>query len=575
MGRHTVSEQPTPATMPRTREPSPAPAPPEADARDRTEDIVRYFRTRLPSLLDGPSRRAGERPPLLRRARLSLRKGRVNPDHLSAALLRETLSAVAATPEPKTMAGAAPVGPRDARIWWDAHILDTLGDVLSHLDDPRLVLRFYDITGMEPGAGRWHETFDIDVDLQAAGKTVHFWKSDRSYAVDLGYVHADGRFLRLARTNTVDLPREGRGKQSAGETARSAIRPPADAKAPYVQPDGAAREWAALRPDDEGRDWDAELVVHMLYRAFLLEGPRALRRAPALTRRSADELFREFSRRRQRRRLQEEGPAHAAAPALLVRRLDEPHAPRAENGPAAGNPPAGAALCFGLSSLLPAAAREEDFAWHRSLLLAAMSADSAAAAERTLHPEAAPAEPVETERFHPEDASGETEEVPAVASRGVHIRVAGEDIPAALFATPVFEAAKHLRESLSGFRPFDSAVPEASPSRERPHAPAAMDASQIFDNAEAKRLAKAGVRISRMSLVLEGRMRHGARLKVAGKLVHTDADGNFRLECILSGRRSAIPMRAGTSISGEARSLISIDWSKRPNRGKLVAEVQP
>jgi hypothetical protein len=121
-----------------------------------------------------------------------------------------------------------------------------------------------------------------------------------------------------------------------------------------------------------------------------------------------------------------------------------------------------------------------------------------------------------------------------------------------------------LRDSLAGF----SDVPQT---RIRPAA-STIDASEIFASAEAKRLAKAGVRVSRMSLTLEGRLRPGARLKVAGKLVHADADGNFCLECILSGRRTSIPMRAGTSISGEARSLISVDWSKRPNH-KLTTEV--
>ncbi len=81
-------------------------------------------------------------------------------------------------------------------------------------------------------------------------------------------------------------------------------------------------------------------------------------------------------------------------------------------------------------------------------------------------------------------------------------------------------------------------------------------------------MAKAGVRITRMALTLEGRMRPGARLKVAGKLVHADAEGRFRLECVLSGRKASIPMRAGVSVGGEARSLINVEWEKRSAREK-------
>lgn len=545
----------------RTREPERPAWDSEPSAHDPSDEIVRYFQTCLPVMLDGALQRGDDRGLLLRQARLSLHRGRVNPNHLPVAILRETLESIAAAPNPKTMAGVAPVGPRHARVWWDERVTDSLDDVLSHLDDPRLVLRFYDVTGVDPDAGRWHETFDVDVELREAGKTVQFWSSDRTYVVDLGYVHADGRFLRLARTGTVDLPRDGKGEPGAGETALSNLRHAGDKKAPYVKPDAAAKEWAALRPDCEARDWDAELVVHMLYRAFLLEGPRALRRVPALVRRDADVLRREFF---QRRRRAVSKPARFA-PAFLVSRLDAPSAVGV--GPIVTNQPVVAAR-FGLAlgALFPTLSGD-GFAWHRALLHAAR-VNAAASVAELLRPEPEPKvdERVAAAAFEPEEARPET---PAAGLRP-HIRVAGADIPVSLFATPVFEAAKHLRESLAGFRPFDPTVVPEAPVRLRQPEPA-PEAAPIFGATEAKRLAKAGVRVSRMSLTLEGRMRPGARLKVAGKLVHADAGGNFRVECVLTGRRTSIPMRAGTSISGEARSLISIDWTKRPNH-KLVTE---
>ncbi|MCL2000462.1 MAG: hypothetical protein FWG74_03425, partial [Planctomycetes bacterium] len=65
-----------------------------------------------------------------------------------------------------------------------------------------------------------------------------------------------------------------------------------------------------------------------------------------------------------------------------------------------------------------------------------------------------------------------------------------------------------------------------------------------------------------------GRMRPGARLKVAGKIVYADAGGNFRLDCAISGGKLAIPLRAGRSIGGEVRGVINIDWEKRAKAKK-------
>lgn len=504
-----------------------------ARAHDPADDVVRHFRTKLPVMLDGAVQKENGRGLLLRQARLSLRNGAAAPGQLSTEILRETLDAVTAADNAKTMAGAAPVGPRHARVWWDERVLDSLDDVLAQLDSPRLVLRFHDVTGLDPEEGRWHETFDMDVALHEAGRTVQFWSCDRTYVVDLGYVHADGRFLRLARTNAIDLPRDGKGAPSGGGTARSRLRRAGNKAAACTVPDEAAQKWTARRADaDSGRrDWDAELVVHMLYRAFLLEGPRALRRVPKLARREDAVLRGEFALR-QRRRRAEAKPPHSPS-AFLVRRLDAARDSAVAVGPVMMNLPVAAAISC--------EQRCEEFAWYQDLIRAA-SAYRPAASEPSV-------EHVAAERFDV------VAEVPAAARP--HIRVAGAEIPAALFATPVFEAARNLRESLAGLRSMESAT---------------VEAAQLFDAAEAKRLAKAGVRVSRMSLTLEGRIRPGARLKVAGKLVRADAAGNFRLECILSGRRTSIPMRAGTSISGEARSLISIDWSKRPN-SKVTAEL--
>ena len=509
-------------------------ATPDSRDADATE-IKRYFRETYPMLLDGALPRSGDKSLFLRQARKSLAKGRTDPSHLPSAVLRETLESLAAQPMPATKAGLTAIGPHHARIWWDESVVDNLDDVLAQLDGPHLVLRFYDITGLDPEAGRWHDTFDIDVELQETGRTVQLWASDRTYVVDLGYIYADGRFLRLARTNIADLPRNAKGEEDEGETARCALRPRGDMHARYVSPDAPAREWTAARMDDEERDIEAELVIHMLYRAFLEEGPRALRRAPTLVRREPGLLRREFL---QRERARGKSVARKEKPAFLVTRLDAEVPGKTRVAKPELHMPA-----------VPAAAHKEltteRFIWFAGLL---------AAARNRLSPRAEA--PVWTEATVTLVDTDEEMLTPVAVGHGF-------GLPTALMAEPVFEAAEHLRESLVRMRSMQAERNRGAHIHGKLNDAETM---RIFGGSEAKRMAKAGVRFTRMALTLEGRMRPGARLKVAGKLVHADADGNFRLECVLSGRRASIPMRAGASVGGEARSLINVDWEKRPSR---------
>jgi len=59
------------------------------------------------------------------------------------------------------------------------------------------VLRFY-------GAG---ESFDVEVDLRSRNWYVPLWSSGKSYYVDLGLRGESGSFARLARSNSVHVPR--------------------------------------------------------------------------------------------------------------------------------------------------------------------------------------------------------------------------------------------------------------------------------------------------------------------------------------------------------------------------------
>ncbi len=544
----------------------------QEQAAASTETLRRHFLKKYPVLRSGALPRSADARSLATQARITLDRGPVRPGTLPILVLRDTLDAIRPTAQASRLkAGLTPVNPKTARLWWDNHLLDNLEDVLARLEKPRPILRFYDVTGLDPDSGRWNSTFDLDVNFDDLGRTVQFWASDRTYVVDLGYLHADGRFLQLARTNCVDLPRDGKGPAGSGETIKTILRKSRrsewDAKA-----DEAARAWIEARPDHEDRDIEAELIVHMLYRSFLATGPRALRRAPALAPRDRNVLRREFhDRQRERARL----AALPAAPAVdatpfLVLPLPTPVRLEAARPIRYALLPARevrAGWASRIASFLTASSGTDAdrFAWHRSLLASARVANARALFDDILG-ENRDQQPLELPVAAPEPAAlAEAEPVLA------QLHSDADDL--SLLASPVFEAAKNLRESLSG-------LPPIAPAASRDLFRVIRDGSEYnrlepapernFGGIEAKRFAKAGVRITRMALTLEGRMRPGARLKVAGKLVHADADGRFKLECVLSGKKAAIPLRAGTSIGGEARSLISVEWEKRSRETKKV-----
>ncbi len=483
-----------------------------------TEELAEHFRSHFPVLVDGVLPRCSDQGHFIRQARESLARGKVNPGDLPAALLREVLESVKAKAKPSTHAGLTAIGPRRARVWWDATVLDRVDDILASLDKPRLILRFFDCTGLDPQAGRWNESFDIDIAPTEKGKSVDFWAADRSYLVELGVLHADGRFVRLARTNLATLPRESAGTGPA-EMVMSNLVPNHTRFRPNIHPDAEARAWIESRPDTPLRDMEAETILHMLYRAFLIDGPRALRHAPLMVRRDARVLEQEFAQRARSRKPQ---LVQVATTPLLIARLDKsmPAQPVQLHYPPA----------VALAPMFAYASQAVPLTFARTEALCALARMDT------------PVLPIRTEQ------PGK------IPDSGLVTKVDPDEIAVTTFAEPVFEAAASLRQRLSSMDPI---------TKKQTRKPAARINRLGLD--EARAFAKAGVRIDRMALTLEGRMRPGARLKVAGKLVRADANGRFRLECVLTGGKAAIPMLAG----GDARSLINVEWENRPVRERV------
>jgi hypothetical protein len=71
----------------------------------------------------------------------------------------------------------------------------------------RLVLRVYDVTGVDPD--RANEYRDIDIAPGARNWYINVMRVEREYCVDVGLITPDGSFVVIARSNRVSLPPVG------------------------------------------------------------------------------------------------------------------------------------------------------------------------------------------------------------------------------------------------------------------------------------------------------------------------------------------------------------------------------
>jgi hypothetical protein len=104
----------------------------------------------------------------------------------------------------ETMVLVVPVDPTVAHVYWDVSPAD-----LERSGSAQAVLRFYDIDGEDFDGTNARGFFDLAVDLAARSSYASLGGTARSCQVDLGFVAKDGRFVTLARSNTVQLPRSG------------------------------------------------------------------------------------------------------------------------------------------------------------------------------------------------------------------------------------------------------------------------------------------------------------------------------------------------------------------------------
>jgi len=76
-------------------------------------------------------------------------------------------------------------------------------------ESTRLVLRVYDVAGVEFDGGNARSSFDIELNPAASNWYVNVPEAARAYCVEIGVLGAGDDFFALARSNRVEMPPEG------------------------------------------------------------------------------------------------------------------------------------------------------------------------------------------------------------------------------------------------------------------------------------------------------------------------------------------------------------------------------
>ncbi len=97
--------------------------------------------------------------------------------------------------------------PRDPQwtyVYWD--VPNTHKEEMRRQGGSRLALRFYDVTGISLDYQRPHSLQQYECDELAREWYLPVPVSDRDYAVEIGYITSDGRWLIMARSAPVRVP---------------------------------------------------------------------------------------------------------------------------------------------------------------------------------------------------------------------------------------------------------------------------------------------------------------------------------------------------------------------------------
>ncbi len=91
-------------------------------------------------------------------------------------------------------------------IYWDLSV-DLMASKAKTINEKYdMILRVYDITGIDFNGNNAHKFIDIQVNGEAGNWYINVWDAGKTYIVDVGYKTASGKFVLLARSNGVRTP---------------------------------------------------------------------------------------------------------------------------------------------------------------------------------------------------------------------------------------------------------------------------------------------------------------------------------------------------------------------------------
>jgi hypothetical protein len=195
------------------------------------------------------------------------------------------------------------VDPFHVHAYWEMTLPDRIRarELLSPLwesEAPTWVLRFYDVTSVDPEGGQARSTFDVAVSPSARNWYVELWSSDKSYFAELG-PRLGEQFVPVCRSDVVRVPRsepppprepewqampaapQGSGAESSG--ALPAVEPnvslPVESL-PVEQPAGVAQSQASdaarAAPARQGPPTIPERSVPLIPPPFPRHEPKSL-----------------------------------------------------------------------------------------------------------------------------------------------------------------------------------------------------------------------------------------------------------------------------------------------------------
>ncbi|MDP8260512.1 MAG: DUF4912 domain-containing protein [Candidatus Gygaella obscura] len=102
--------------------------------------------------------------------------------------------------------------PRWIYVYWEVTTatFDKIKDRLKQrLDKARIILRAYDVTGVDFNGKDANSSFDVEINYEELNWYINTNSPGSEFCVELGFLLENGEFIRILRSNTVSMPVDG------------------------------------------------------------------------------------------------------------------------------------------------------------------------------------------------------------------------------------------------------------------------------------------------------------------------------------------------------------------------------